>query len=245
MQVSPAPWRGSTFLGSSRTTSLYAQDGSERDTSYRVHSPTVQVGVGTRGEGTSVVGEDHDAYSSTDTFSEFFHHSRTKSGLEQVRKNGLIPEVFAADIITECLRLCEVLGLAMQSEISAPAFFSKKDAQDLPSHTSIGVTLNGCMINNCLVGGPAFNSRKLDAGDVITTIDGMHVNASTIFAALVGDDVPGSKVTLDVHKKYGDRLQVQLERVPSIELVDARKMAELLQALKKSAMRLKYELSSV
>ena len=100
-------------------------------------------------------------------------------------------------------------------------------------------------INNCLVGGPAYNSRKLDAGDVITGIDGNRVTAKTIFAALIGDDVPGSNVTLDVHKKNGDRLQVQLERVPSIELADARRMVELLQNLKKSAMRLKYEFSSV
>lgn len=52
-----------------------------------------------------------------------------------------------------------------------------------------------------VVGGPAFNSQKLDRGDELTRVDGERVTEGNRHKLLVGNDVPGAVVTLTVKKQ--------------------------------------------
>jgi S1-C subfamily serine protease len=58
--------------------------------------------------------------------------------------------------------------------------------------------LLGTTIDNLVVGGPAYNSRQLFRGDVISKVDGVPVTQSNVHEAIVGNDVPGSQVTISV-----------------------------------------------
>jgi len=53
--------------------------------------------------------------------------------------------------------------------------------------------LLGCVIDNMVVGGPAYTSQKLDKGDVIVKIDGKDVNQDTLLPRLIGSDQPGKQ----------------------------------------------------
>jgi S1-C subfamily serine protease len=54
------------------------------------------------------------------------------------------------------------------------------------------------MVDNLVVGGPAYNSRQLHHGDVIVKVDGIPITASNIHEVMVGDDVPGAPVVVSV-----------------------------------------------
>ena len=58
--------------------------------------------------------------------------------------------------------------------------------------------LLGTMIDNLVVGGPAYNSRQLHRGDVVLKVDGQPVTQTNIHDAMVGSDVPGSPVVVSV-----------------------------------------------
>ena len=60
---------------------------------------------------------------------------------------------------------------------------------------------HGNMIESMVVGGPAFNSQKLDRGDELTRVDGERVTEGNRHKLLVGNDVPGAVVTLTVKKQ--------------------------------------------
>ncbi len=58
--------------------------------------------------------------------------------------------------------------------------------------------LLGTMVDNLVVGGPAYNSRQLHHGDVIVKVDGISITASNIHEVMVGDDIPGAPVIVSV-----------------------------------------------
>jgi predicted metalloprotease with PDZ domain len=95
--------------------------------------------------------------------------------------------------------------------------------------TTIGVAfdekLGDFTIDNVLVGGPAFKSRKIEKGDVMVAIDGQAVNSSTIIAALQG--APRSSVTLTLQKRGTGRVEeITLERMSTSLITDNRRMFE-------------------
>ena len=51
-----------------------------------------------------------------------------------------------------------------------------------------------------VIGGPAYNCQLLERGDVILKIDSVEVDEDTLLTYLIGNDVPGSKVTITVMK---------------------------------------------
>ena len=63
--------------------------------------------------------------------------------------------------------------------------------------------LNELTINNMVEGGPAFNCRQLDKGDIILKVDGEEVTLESCPEALIGSDMPGSSVTVTVQKGSG------------------------------------------
>ena len=42
--------------------------------------------------------------------------------------------------------------------------------------STVGIMLNDCVVDNLVVGGPAFNSRQIQQGDSILKIDGKAVS---------------------------------------------------------------------
>ena len=91
----------------------------------------------------------------------------------------------------------------------------------------VGIMLNGMTIDNMIIGGPAYNSRVLDKGDVICKIDQMPVSLEELPHALLGSDVPGSSVVLTVRKISGRTLDVGLKRMATSVISDRCRMFEL------------------
>ena len=64
----------------------------------------------------------------------------------------------------------------------------------------MGLILNGATIDNTVVGGPAFNSKKISHGDVILKVNQESINDHNAIDIIVGDDIPGSVVQLTIAK---------------------------------------------
>jgi S1-C subfamily serine protease len=60
--------------------------------------------------------------------------------------------------------------------------------------------MNGTMVDNTVVGGPAYNSKQLVHGDVILEVDGREAKNENIFELLIGCDIPGSTVDVKLAK---------------------------------------------
>ena len=71
--------------------------------------------------------------------------------------------------------------------------------------TTIGIQFDDktCIILNCLVGGPAFNSKKVLKGDTILTIDGQDPIKDDAYNLLKGIDKPDSVVSLGLKRASG------------------------------------------
>ncbi len=93
------------------------------------------------------------------------------------------------------------------------------NAATLDFLSQIGMLLYGVTIDSTIVGGPAYNSRQLESGDVIVQVDGVaatpashqprhllklikrvtdrqYLRQANIADLLIGSDVPGSSVTI-------------------------------------------------
>ena len=95
-----------------------------------------------------------------------------------------------------------------------------KTVQKLPARSTVGIVLEGTVVNIIVPGSPAFNvmvpgkpsynpehagaGRKIEAGDTITAIDGTSVDKENVISRLRGGDEPGSPVTVTVLKKGSD-----------------------------------------
>ena len=141
--------------------------------------------------------------------------------------------VAPADMVAECRSLCGILKHLLESDI----YRSKPTEQvDLFQQASIGITLDGIHVESCLVGSPAHASRSINKGDVIAKINGTPVTADTVRAGLIGEDIPGSMVCLDIKKQSGDTEQVLIQRTSTLALAEKRKMSDLITKLRQNAL---------
>jgi C-terminal processing protease CtpA/Prc len=60
--------------------------------------------------------------------------------------------------------------------------------------------MNGVEIESTVLGGPAFTSMCLEPCDVILAVDGNFATEQTVENMLIGNDKPGTLVTLTVAK---------------------------------------------
>jgi C-terminal processing protease CtpA/Prc len=84
-------------------------------------------------------------------------------------------------------------------------------------------------ILNLMVGGPAFNSKKISKGDEVCAIDGVNnLKGPQITAALKGSNIAGTKVTLTIKRRLtGEVEDVPLTRVLTASIADKRKLFDL------------------
>jgi hypothetical protein len=80
---------------------------------------------------------------------------------------------------------------------------------------SVGLVLNGMVIDDLVVGGPAFLTGQLEPGDVIVQANNQPITAENIHAALIGDDIPGSTITITVKK--GQKIKQQQQTLTRAE----------------------------
>ena len=101
--------------------------------------------------------------------------------------------------------------------------------------------MNGAMIDNMVIGGPAYNSEQLSKGDIILEVDGRPVNSENLHEALLGADVPGTQFVIKVKKagsggmwgsEAGTVKSVILTRMATEVIADRRRMFELFTDLK-------------
>ncbi len=91
---------------------------------------------------------------------------------------------------------------------------------------------SGMTVDNMIIGGPAYNSKLLERGDVICQIDRTPVIMDDLQQSLHGSDVPNSTVVLSVRKKTGRIIDVPLKRMAISVISDRCKMFELFAACK-------------
>ena len=99
----------------------------------------------------------------------------------------------------------------------------------------VGIMFSGTgQVENVMIGGPAYLSGKVQKGDFIVEVDGKPVSASTLLSAIIGDDVPGSTLTLTL-KRSGQVANVTLKRIPTADVADKRRMFDFFTLLKDRA----------
>ena len=114
--------------------------------------------------------------------------------------------------------------------------------------SAVGIVLKGSVIDFFLPGVPA--SRMLRKGDVILEIDGQPVDYTNASTLLIGNDKPGSTVTLKCKCVAREGLgwgssfvqeekvkTVTMKRIPSEAVADRRYMLEYLRQLKVAALQ--------
>jgi hypothetical protein len=136
----------------------------------------------------------------------------------------------------ELIRSCNATCQAFVDIISKDVLKVQKSQPTLEagaSKSTVGLMLEGCKIDNMLIGGPAHNSGELDKGDLIIAVDDVPVTPDTVHQRLLGKDVPGSFVCLTVQKPASGIVQsINLVRMPAAEIADKRRLFELFTALK-------------
>jgi hypothetical protein len=95
--------------------------------------------------------------------------------------------------------------------------------------TTLGIMFDErtCVVENVLVGGPAFKSQKVFKGDTILSIDGQDASQGDLATMLRGTDKPDSTVTIGLKKVSGNLEDVKLQRMVSSHLAEKREMFEL------------------
>jgi hypothetical protein len=116
-------------------------------------------------------------------------------------------------------------------------FPHEQDATGLHSRTTLGILLNCCIIDRLVLGGPAWKSKLLKIGDEIVKVNGIRADRANIHELLIGDDVPGSSVsiTLKTDGWHGLGKTVELKRMSAIAIADRVRMFELFSSMKARA----------
>jgi len=115
------------------------------------------------------------------------------------------------------------------------------------SKATVGLMLDGCAIDNLLIGGPGHKCGALKKGDIIVAVDNQPVDSDNVLDSIVGSDTPGSSVILTLKKIdsdhdfslpdfYSDQFfSVELVRMATAEIAERRRLFELFTALKAKA----------
>lgn len=113
------------------------------------------------------------------------------------------------------------------------------DGENRPK-TTLGVGLKGVSIDYIIPGGPAHLSEQLEKGDQILTIDRLPVGPDSITRQIVGSDMPGTPVRLEVMKQSSRQtVEVNLIRASIPNMQSAIKVFERILELRLNAESIK------
>jgi C-terminal processing protease CtpA/Prc len=103
------------------------------------------------------------------------------------------------------------------------------------AYLQVGIMFSGTgQVESVMIGSPAYLSGKVQKGDFIVEVDGKSVSGSTVLSAIIGEDIPGSYLTLTL-KRDGNMVYVNLKRIPTADVADKRRMFDLFTLLKDRA----------
>lgn len=123
---------------------------------------------------------------------------------------------------------------------------------NLQNRTSVGLSMKGSTIAGLIVGGPSFLCGQLNVGDIIVQVDGTPVTTDNLHQLLLGDDQPGSSVTItamkpmDAAQSAGTEMRsknitsVVLERVRAEDIADHRCLQDMLESIQVAILMLMY-----
>ncbi len=120
-----------------------------------------------------------------------------------------IPSNLAEKVMTDILQRGKVVRgwLGVQIGNVSPGYARQNN---LP-------TSEGVIISSVVVGGPA-DKAKLEAGDLVTAIDGKRIRNATELSTRVGASEPGTRISMSIIRDGDDRtLTVVLEEFPEDE----------------------------
>ena len=94
------------------------------------------------------------------------------------------------------------LTKCLHEEVSRSSFTDYKSISTASGGTTVGINFDdkNASVIDCKVGGPAFNSKRVNPKDVIVAVDGQSVKGPEISGLLIGNDKPGSVVKLTLKR---------------------------------------------
>ena len=127
--------------------------------------------------------------------------SSSRSSQRDAFIQSIVPDVQVEDMDTTvlsecCMSLCTAVIKKLQDTDLQELTNSTPtpSAASFSTRSTVGIMFNGLVIDNMVVGGPAYNSGQLEPGDAILQIDHAPVTAEGLQQALIGSDVPGTTV---------------------------------------------------
>lgn len=108
-----------------------------------------------------------------------------------------------SDTLQRAIHLCQQTKEYVNSDLLVGhATISKQDHSS--NMTTVGLSFDEktCSVTGVMVCGPAFNSKKVQKGDIIVAVDGINVSGNQIFDLLKGSDTPGSVVEVTLKKNW-------------------------------------------
>ena len=166
-----------------------------------------------------------------------------------LRVNGGVlasPHVVAgggpADGHLHLMTLCDSLVQIFSSD---PLVLNPEDPTPAggKSRTTVGLVFRNISVEDLVAGGPAHSCQRIHRGDVLTSINGQAVTegiGKMVGKLITGDDLVGSCVKLGLKKLTGATFEIVLTRIPHERAHCRRKVYELLQSLRQSAVASRY-----
>jgi hypothetical protein len=141
-------------------------------------------------------------------------------------------------LVTLCDSLVQIFSsdpLVLNPEDPTPAGGKSK--------TTVGLVFRNISVEDLVAGGPAHSCQRIHRGDVLTSINGQAVTEGVgkmVGKLITGDDLVGSCVKLGLKKLTGGTFEIVLTRIPNERAHCRRKVYELLQSLRESAVASRY-----
>jgi len=160
----------------------------------------------------------------------------SQTEIQKVRRSSLE----CSHKVKRCLKLSKMIrNRVLDSVFKAETTVLSESISSFKSTVGIMFTSHG-EVENLMVGGPAYLSRKVLRGDFIIEVDGKPVYSWNLSSAIIGDDLPGSILTLKL-RRGENSFTVTLKRISTAEVVHIRRMFDLFTGLLDKAMKDKDE----
>jgi hypothetical protein len=113
--------------------------------------------------------------------------------------------IFQMDVLSReaSLAICAELSRKLGQDCFVEYVELESSSNEPQPRSSLGILLNGFLIDDIAFGGPAFNTEEIDKGDTIIKVDDQDVTEDNIQSLLVGPDIPGTTVVVTVKKGCG------------------------------------------